>query len=271
MSRGGNRRRLTRTLPVILAFVGAGITAAKKRRAARHTDHGLMDRIEPVGQSLAPMPVTAAPVEAGVTPAPPESSAGVAETSVKMDSAATESAPAAPASRSVARGAVKTAVLEALAKGGAMTASEIAATTGTGRATVSSTLTRLARSGEVAKAERGYQLPDAGASAATPAKKRAAKPTARKAKSTKASSKPSPARRRTRAPASAASASTPSRTAPGATKANVLAALSKDQGATSGEVATATGITRGTVSTTLSRLVKTGEVVKAERGYVLPS
>jgi CRP-like cAMP-binding protein len=271
MSRGGYKRRLTRTVPVILAFVGAGITAAKKRRAARHTQHGLMDRVEPIGQPLPPTPVTATPVEAAVTAAPVASSAGVAETPVKIDSPATESAPAAPASRSAARGAVKTTVLEALAKGGAMTASEIAVTTGTGRATVSSTLTRLARSGEVAKAERGYQLPDAGASAATPAKKRAAKPSARKAGSTKASAKPTPARRRTRVPASATSASTPSRTAPGATKANVLAALSKDQAATSGEVATATGITRGTVSTTLSRLVKTGEVVKAERGYVLPS
>jgi DNA-binding transcriptional ArsR family regulator len=242
-----------------------------------------MDRVEPTGQPLAPTPVTpsppeagvtAAPPEAGVTPAPPESSTGVAETP-----AGSPPPLPAPPSRSVARGAVKTIVLEALAKGGAMTAAEIAVATGTGRATVSSTLTRLARSGQVAKAERGYQLPDAGASAATPATRRAATPatrraatpSARKAKSTTASSKRSPARRRTRAPASRNSASTPSRTAPGATKANILAALSKEQAATSGEVATATGIGRGTVSTTLSRLVKTGEVVKAERGYVLPS
>ena len=39
---------------------------------------------------------------------------------------------------------------------------------------------------------------------------------------------------------------------------------------TAGEVATATGITRGTVSTTLSKSVKTGEVLKAQRGYRLP-
>jgi DNA-binding MarR family transcriptional regulator len=265
MSRGGSRRRLTKTLPVILAFVGAGITAAKKRRAARNTQHGLMDRVEPLGQPLAPMPVTPAPPEAVVTPAPPE--AGVTPAPPESGARAAESA--APTSRTVARGAVKTRVLEALAEGGAMTAAEIAAATGTGRASVSSTLTRLARSGEVAKAERGYRLPDAGASPSTPATKDAAKPTARKAK--KAPSKPTPARRRNRAPASPSAASTPSRTAPGATKANVLAALSKDQSATSGEVAAATGIARGTVSTTLSRLVKTGEVVKAQRGYVLPS
>jgi DNA-binding transcriptional regulator GbsR (MarR family) len=40
---------------------------------------------------------------------------------------------------------------------------------------------------------------------------------------------------------------------------------------TAGEVATATGLGRPTVSTTLSKLAKTGEVQKAERGYRLPS
>ncbi|MGO9976074.1 MAG: hypothetical protein ACLP01_25380 [Solirubrobacteraceae bacterium] len=39
-----------------------------------------------------------------------------------------------------------------------MTASEIAAATGLGRATVSTTLSRLAASGEIAKAARGYQI-----------------------------------------------------------------------------------------------------------------
>ena len=40
---------------------------------------------------------------------------------------------------------------------------------------------------------------------------------------------------------------------------------------TAGEVATKTGLARATVSTTLSKLAKTGEVEKAERGYRLPS
>jgi DNA-binding transcriptional regulator GbsR (MarR family) len=56
----------------------------------------------------------------------------------------------------------------------------------------------------------------------------------------------------------------------GATKAKVLAALTSDQAMTAGEVAKATGLARPTVSTTLSRRLKTGEVVKAERGYRLP-
>jgi DNA-binding IclR family transcriptional regulator len=51
----------------------------------------------------------------------------------------------------------------------------------------------------------------------------------------------------------------------------VLAALSNDQALTAGEVANATGLARATVSTTLSKLSKTGAVVKADRGYRLPS
>ena len=62
-----------------------------------------------------------------------------------------------------------------------------------------------------------------------------------------------------------------SRTAPGQTKAKVLAALAGDRTMTAGEVAAATGLARPTVSTTLSRLSKAGDVVKADRGYHLPS
>jgi CRP-like cAMP-binding protein len=61
------------------------------------------------------------------------------------------------------------------------------------------------------------------------------------------------------------------RTAPGATKSRVLGALSDGKAMTAGEVAAATGLARGTVSTTLSKLAKSGEVLKAERGYRLQS
>ena len=50
----------------------------------------------------------------------------------------------------------------------------------------------------------------------------------------------------------------------------MLAALTGDRVLTAGEVATATGLARPTVSTTLSRLAKAGDVVKADRGYQLP-
>ena len=70
---------------------------------------------------------------------------------------------------------------------------------------------------------------------------------------------------------SAASTGSNSRTAPGATKNSVLAALEKGGAMTAGEVASATGLGRGTVSTTLSKLAKSGVVVKADRGYRLPN
>jgi DNA-binding transcriptional ArsR family regulator len=84
-------------------------------------------------------------------------------------------------------------------------------------------------------------------------------------------SRTTPARTRTRTASSTNGASASTRTAPGETKAKVLAALSSDQGLTAGEVAKATGLARPTVSTTLSKLSKNGEVLKADRGYRLPS
>jgi DNA-binding IclR family transcriptional regulator len=51
----------------------------------------------------------------------------------------------------------------------------------------------------------------------------------------------------------------------------VIDALSDGSAKTAGEVAAATGLARGTVSTTLSKLARSGELVKAERGYRLPS
>jgi DNA-binding transcriptional ArsR family regulator len=55
----------------------------------------------------------------------------------------------------------------------------------------------------------------------------------------------------------------------GQTRARILEAL-KDGPKTAGEIAEATGIPRGSASTTLSKLAKSGDVVKAERGYKLP-
>lgn len=60
------------------------------------------------------------------------------------------------------------------------------------------------------------------------------------------------------------------RTAPGATKRTVLGALLANRAMTAGEVAAATGLARPTVSTTLSKLAKSGEITKADRGYRLP-
>jgi DNA-binding transcriptional ArsR family regulator len=67
------------------------------------------------------------------------------------------SSAAAPASARTAPGATKATVLAALKGASAMTTGEIAAATGLGRATVSTTLSKLAGSGAIAKAARGYQ------------------------------------------------------------------------------------------------------------------
>jgi CRP-like cAMP-binding protein len=83
---------------------------------------------------------------------------------------------------------------------------------------------------------------------------------------TTAAAKSSPAK-------GSAAASRPRRAAAsaprGQTRAKILEAL-KDGPKTAGEIAAATGIGRGTASTTLTKLAKSGEVVKAERGYKLP-
>jgi len=110
-------------------------------------------------------------------------------------------------------------------------------------------------------------------SSAAPARKPAARksPAAKPAPAWAAGPKPpatkSAPARRTSQPA----ARSPRRTIPGATKASVLAALAGGEAMTAGEVATKAGLARATVSTTLSKLSKSGEVEKAERGYRLPS
>lgn len=101
-----------------------------------------------------------------------------------------------------------------------------------------------------------------------PREKPKPRPAARSAPAPAATPKPQPASPRKRTP-STSKRKPPTRTAPGATKATVLA-LSKDGAMSAGEVAKATGLGRATVSTTLSKLARSGEVTKAERGYRLP-
>ncbi len=101
-------------------------------------------------------------------------------------------------------------------------------------------------------------------------RKRTPKPAERSAPAAAGIPEPPSAAPRKRARSSGTS-SPRARTAPGATKAKVLGALSTDGAMTAGDVAKATGLARGTVSTTLTKLAKTGEVSKAERGYRLPA
>jgi CRP-like cAMP-binding protein len=76
----------------------------------------------------------------------------------KPAGSATRTRAAKPASAPARAPRGKAKVLDAL-KDGPMTASEIAKTTGIGTGTVSTLLTKMAKSGELTKAERGYKLP----------------------------------------------------------------------------------------------------------------
>ena len=68
--------------------------------------------------------------------------------------------PGAATRASAPRGQNQAKILAALKGSRPMTASEIASLTGISAATVSTTLTRMAKNGELTKAERGYRLPD---------------------------------------------------------------------------------------------------------------
>ena len=101
---------------------------------------------------------------AGIAEAP-AAAAGTDGSSARASSASAKdpASGSSPSSRSQTRtplGATKSAVLAALSDGQAMTAGEVAAATGLGRATVSTTLSKLAKTGEVAKADRGYRRPE---------------------------------------------------------------------------------------------------------------
>jgi len=70
--------------------------------------------------------------------------------------------------------------------------------------------------------------------------------------------RPEASRRRRRAPR-------------GATRQAVLEALAGGTAMTAGQLATATGLPRERIAPELSKLVKTGELVKADRGYKTPA
>jgi len=178
---------------------------------------------------------------------------------------------AAPTSARTAPGVTKTAILAALKDGSAMTAGEIAAATGLARASVSTTLSKLASSGQIAKAARGYQLKRESDTTRKPPRPRPSvstvEPSPQAAEPQAA--EPQAAEPQAAEPQAAGPARSAARPAPGATRQAVLAALAGGSVMTAGEVATATGLGRASVSSTLSQLAKAGELSKAARGYQL--
>jgi len=126
-------------------------------------------------------------------------------------------------------------------------------------------LPRLASDGQVVRDGQGWHPASSSTSTrAEPARNAPAGKQPRAARS-------QPAAPATRATRDRRSSDLTSATSRGATKASVLAALAGGDAMTAGQVATKAGLARPTVSTTLSKLAKTGEVQKADRGYRLSS
>jgi DNA-binding MarR family transcriptional regulator len=127
-------------------------------------------------------------------------------------------------------------------------------------------LPQLASDGQVKRDGQGWHPSASTSTTAQPARSvRAGKQTGAAKSEPAASATGASMARRT----AGSTPATNGRTAPGATKASVLAALAGGEAMTAGQVATKAGLARPTVSTTLSKLAKTGEVQKAERGYRL--
>ena len=73
-------------------------------------------------------------------------------------------------------------------------------------------------------------------------------------------------RRRTRASTGSSARRTRPRAPRGRTREAILEAI-KSEPKTAGQIARETGLNRGTISTTLTKLTKEGAAIKAERGY----
>ena len=130
-------------------------------------------------------------------------------------------------------------------------------------------LPRLAAEGQLKREGQGWHP----ASPSTSPRVKPARRVPTRSQTAAANTNPavSPARAASTRRNSAPEIDTNSRTAPGATRASVLAALAGGEAMTASQVATKAGLARPTVSTTLSKLAKTGEVQRAKRGYRVTS
>jgi predicted transcriptional regulator len=127
-------------------------------------------------------------------------------------------------------------------------------------------LPRLASDGQVKRDGQGWHPSSSTSSTAQPPGNVRARTRTRATTSQPAASATRANRDRRTA---ASTPATNGRAIRGQTKASVLAALAGGAAMTAGQVATNAGLARPTVSTTLSKLTKTGEIQKADRGYRL--
>jgi DNA-binding transcriptional ArsR family regulator len=137
-----------------LAALGGGDGSRSDQAAARRRRSAAKGQ----GRPQAPSMRSAGTGEAPSTTAGTEGSRAGASSASAKERATSSSAVRRSRTRAPL-GATKSAVLAALSDGHAMTAGEVAAATGLGPATVSTTLSKLAKTGELAKADRGYRRP----------------------------------------------------------------------------------------------------------------
>lgn len=179
LRRAGLRKQVAKTLSEI--DERAGKKALRIARGAAADFRALAEELErrlpsvtiggsasveiagPTGTSTPPAVHTPPPAPAPqqITPTPQQVTATpqqVTPTPQQVTPSAPHAAPARRAARAP-RGENKAKILESL-EAGPKAVSEIAEKTGIGAGTVSSTLTKMVRAGEIVKAGRAYRLPD---------------------------------------------------------------------------------------------------------------
>ena len=134
--------------------------AARQRRTAAESAAAAPEAAGQQATGTTERPRRPRPAAAGpAAPVSPSDSAVDAPSGpVTRDTVSASEQSAAPSSRRTPAGQTRGAVLAALAGGEPMTASQVAAQAGVSRGTVATTLSRLAKTGEVQKADRGYRL-----------------------------------------------------------------------------------------------------------------
>jgi DNA-binding transcriptional ArsR family regulator len=151
-------RELYKDLRTFLS--SAGRDTGRLAKALQRDFAQAQKRLGGPGSSPRPARASAPAGARGVRSGTAERQPRRARTPARAGATAPSPARSAAPGRSPTRpaGAARGAILEALAGGQAMTATQVAAATGLGRGTVSTTLSRLRRAGEITKAPRGYQV-----------------------------------------------------------------------------------------------------------------
>jgi DNA-binding transcriptional ArsR family regulator len=149
---------LERRLPSVTIGGSASVEIAGPTGTSTPPAAPTLQQVTPTPQQVTPTPQQVTP--SASHPAASDTASGARQPATKPRRATGPAAGAAPARRvaRAPRGANKAKILESL-EAGPKAVSEIAEKTGIGAGTVSSTLTKMVRAGEIVKAGRAYRLP----------------------------------------------------------------------------------------------------------------